>query len=158
MHPKTTWKHPERSTDTIFTSLFSYYLPIKTYFHKPLMKIQVFSHLYFILNPIKSSKRISQCFLHVNFAHFALFFACKFDAFRTVFFCIKQKPLAPRSNRNPPVYRWKWGFWDGPGTNMKKVGLTDTVSFEISRRFRVARVKLCVFPGAKIAGKKDKNL
>ena len=39
---------------------------------------------------------------------------------------------------------------------MKKVGLTDTVSFEIWRKLRVARVKLCVFPGAKIGGKKTK--
>ena len=39
---------------------------------------------------------------------------------------------------------------------MKKVAHTDTVSVEISRKFRVARVKYCVFPGAKIGGKKTK--
>ena len=39
---------------------------------------------------------------------------------------------------------------------MKKIVLTDTVSFEISRKLRVARVKLFVFPVAKIAGKKTK--
>ena len=39
---------------------------------------------------------------------------------------------------------------------MKKVAHTDTVSSEISRKFRVARVKLCVFAGAKFAGKKTK--
>ena len=30
---------------------------------------------------------------------------------------------------------------------MKKVGLTDTVLVEMSRKFRVERVKLCVFRG-----------
>ena len=39
---------------------------------------------------------------------------------------------------------------------MKKVAHTDTVSVEISRKLRVARVKLCVFPDAKIPGKKTK--
>ena len=39
---------------------------------------------------------------------------------------------------------------------MKKVGLTDTVLFEIAQKLRVSRVKLCVFPGAKIPGKKTK--
>ena len=39
---------------------------------------------------------------------------------------------------------------------MKKVGLSDTVLVEMARKLRVARVKLCVFPGAKIAGKKTK--
>ena len=29
--------------------------------------------------------RISHCFLHINFAYFALFFAYEFDAFRSVF-------------------------------------------------------------------------
>ena len=39
---------------------------------------------------------------------------------------------------------------------MKKVGLSDTVLVEIVRKLRVARLKLCVFPGANIAGKKTK--
>ena len=39
---------------------------------------------------------------------------------------------------------------------MKKVGLSDTVLVEILRKLRVARVKKCVFRGAKIGGKKTK--
>ena len=39
---------------------------------------------------------------------------------------------------------------------MKKVGLSDTVLVEMARKLRVAGVKLCVFPGAKIPGKKTK--
>ena len=39
---------------------------------------------------------------------------------------------------------------------MKKVGLSDTVLVEMWRKLRVARVKYCVFPGAKIGGKKTK--
>ena len=39
---------------------------------------------------------------------------------------------------------------------MKKVGLSDTVLVEILRKLRFARVKLCVFPGAKTPGKKTK--
>ena len=39
---------------------------------------------------------------------------------------------------------------------MKKVGLSDTVLVEISRKLRVERVKFGVFPGAKIAAKKTK--
>ena len=39
---------------------------------------------------------------------------------------------------------------------MKKVGLSDTVLAEISRKLRVERVKFGVFPGAKIGGKKTK--
>ena len=50
---------------------------------------------------------------------------------------IPEKPLNPRSNRNPPVYCWKWGFWDGSGENMKKVALMDTVFLERSRKMRV---------------------
>ena len=36
---------------------------------------------------------------------------------------------------------------------MKKVGLTDTVLVEMSRKFRVERVKLCVFRGFVLARK-----
>ena len=39
---------------------------------------------------------------------------------------------------------------------MKKVALSDTVLVEMARKLRFARVKKCVFPGAKIAGKKTK--
>ena len=39
---------------------------------------------------------------------------------------------------------------------MKKVGLSDTVLVEMWRKLRVEREKFCVFPGAKIAGKKTK--
>ena len=39
---------------------------------------------------------------------------------------------------------------------MKKVGLSDTVLVKIARKLRVAGVKYCVFPGAKIGGKKTK--
>ena len=41
---------------------------------------------------------------------------------------------------------------------MKKVGLSDTVLVEIAQKLRVARVKLCVFPCAKIPGKRQKSL
>ena len=39
---------------------------------------------------------------------------------------------------------------------MKKVGLSDSVLVEMWRKLRVERVKFCVFPGAKIPGKKTK--
>ena len=39
---------------------------------------------------------------------------------------------------------------------MKKVALSDTVLVEMARKLRVARVKYCVFRGAKIPGKKRK--
>ena len=40
--------------------------------------------------------------------------------------------------------------------NMKKIAHSDTVLVEIARKLRFARVKYCVFRGAKIPGKKRK--